>query len=45
MQDQPSSAERGGDGLDPEVNEEVTGDLEIGISIKNLTKIYGQVRS
>ena len=31
------------DNLDPLANEEVTGDIKVGISIKNLTKIYGQV--
>ena len=25
-------------------HEEITGNLEVGISIRNLTKIYGQVR-
>ena len=29
--------------LDPLANEAVTDDLEVGISIKNLTKIYGKV--
>ena len=29
--------------IDPLANEEVTGDVEVGISIKNLTKIYRQV--
>jgi hypothetical protein len=32
-----------GDGVDPTSHEVVTANLEIGISIKNLTKIFGLV--
>ena len=32
-----------GDGIDPASHEMVTGNLEVGISIKNLTKIFGLV--
>ena len=31
------------DDLDPLANEAVADDLEVGISIQNLTKIYGKV--
>ena len=32
-----------GDDIDPTSHEVVTGNLEVGISIKNLTKIFGLV--
>ena len=32
-----------GDDVDPASHEVVTGNLEVGISIKNLTKIFGLV--
>ena len=32
-----------GDGIDPANHEVVTDNLEVGISIKNLTKIFGLV--
>ena len=42
MQD-AAATESGGEDLDPLANEAVTDDLEVGISINHLTKIYGRV--